>query len=687
MLSVPRLSALVGALVITALAPATAGAQTAPVVPPIVTHSGTAPTGYEVTFRYYSPTATAVSIKGGWSFSNPSKAADDPQNLNPIAPADWKPGDFQLQSPNQPSENWPVARMSKDDATGIWSYTVPLPSGWTEYQFYPNCAATPPSTTGCTAVTDPANAPITGCATAGCTTSTYPLSSVYVPSDSKFGTDDLSWQTDAPEGQRGKIENINYLDPLATSGRKNMVVYTPPGYNPNRAEPYPVYVLTHGGGENELAWINRGRAAQILDQEINSGRIQPVVVTMPSTGGLAAAPAGAITAYANDVAKTILPYMEANYNVAKAAAGRAFSGTSANGSSANNFMFGSIANGFTVNDAGRFGYYSPMSPAAQAPPITVSGQGAAPTAAAYQKPEIKGILGIDVAIGSYDLGGNAPMLTAITERQGLQNAGVPFRWYSVPGGHTWTFWRLALRDFLEHTAFRATSTSITAGAGTLTATVSPASPQPAKPSGTVQFIAGGKLLGAPVPLVNGVATLAAPDTAGGTTVSAVYAGDSLYNVSTSPIVSYAATSALGAVAASVPATLSISLGAPASFGSFTAGQSKTYEAATTANVISTAGDAALSVADPSATANGHLVNGTFSLAQPLQARARNATNTTTSYGNVGSSTSPLNLVNYSGPTSNDSLALQFSQQVNANDPLRTGSYAKSLTFTLSTTTP
>jgi hypothetical protein len=297
----------------------------------------------------------------------------------------------------------------------------------------------------------------------------------------------------------------------------------------------------------------------------------------------------------------------------------------------------------------------------------VTGQGAGPTAAAYQKPEIKSILGIDVAIGAYDLGGNAPMLTAITERQGLQNAGVPFRWYSIPGGHTFTFWRMALRDFLEHTAFRATATSVTAGAGTLTATVSPATPEPAKPTGTVQFIAGGKLLGNPVPLVDGVATLAANDTAGATSVSAVYAGDSLYNVSTSPIVSYEATSAVGAITASVPATLSLSLGAPASFGNFTPGQAKAYEASTTGTVISTAGDAALTVADPSTTAPGRLVNGTFSLAQPVEVA--------------------LSKSAWSAPASNDPVTVNFRQRVEANDPLRTGSYSKPFTFTLSTTTP
>ena len=51
------------------------------------------------------------------------------------------------------------------------------------------------------------------------------------------------------------------------------------------------------------------------------------------------------------------------------------------------------------------------------------------------------------------------------------------------------------------------------------------------------------------------------------------------------------------------------------------GAQKDYFATTTANVISTAGDATLSVADPSTTATGHLVNGAFSLPEPLQANA------------------------------------------------------------------
>jgi X-Pro dipeptidyl-peptidase len=141
------------------------------------------------------------------------------------------------------------------------------------------------------------------------------------------------------------------------------------------------------------------------------------------------------------------------------------------------------------------------------------------------------------------------------------------------------------------------------------------------------------------------------------------------------------------VGGTVPATLSLTLGASAGFGAFTPGITKTYSASTSANVVSTAGDALLSVADPSSVGTGHLVNGTFVLPQPLHARARNAANTGTAYNNVGSSASPLNLLTYGGPSSNDAVSLEFSQLVNSTDALRTGSYTKALTFTLSTTTP
>jgi hypothetical protein len=47
----------------------------------------------------------------------------------------------------------------------------------------------------------------------------------------------------------------------------------------------------------------------------------------------------------------------------------------------------------------------------------------------------------------------------------------------------------------------------------------------------------------------------------------------------------------------------------------------------------------------------------------------------------------LTLLTYAGPVSNDAVAVGFKQPIAASDPLRTGAYVKTLTFTLSTTAP
>jgi hypothetical protein len=138
----------------------------------------------------------------------------------------------------------------------------------------------------------------------------------------------------------------------------------------------------------------------------------------------------------------------------------------------------------------------------------------------------------------------------------------------------------------------------------------------------------------------------------------------------------------GTVGGTVPATLSLTLGPAASFGSFVPGLARDYDASTSATVTSTAGDATLSVADPSATAPGHLVNGSFALAQPLKAAASHLGSP------LGTLTAvPTTLLTYSAPVSNDAVTLAFRQSIGASEPLRTGTYAKTLTFTLSTTTP
>ena len=49
--------------------------------------------------------------------------------------------------------------------------------------------------------------------------------------------------------------------------------------------------------------------------------------------------------------------------------------------------------------------------------------------------------------------------------------------------------------------------------------------------------------------------------------------------------------------------------------------------------------------------------------------------------------SPLRLLSYAGPVTNDAVTIGFRQSIAAGDSLLTGGYGKTLVFTLSTTTP
>ena len=142
----------------------------------------------------------------------------------------------------------------------------------------------------------------------------------------------------------------------------------------------------------------------------------------------------------------------------------------------------------------------------------------------------------------------------------------------------------------------------------------------------------------------------------------------------------------GDVGGDTPATLTLTLGPAGALGPFVPGIGKDYTATMVAKVISTAADATLTVADAGSTAPGHLVNGAYVLAQALRASAASANGTSAPLGDIGSSASPTPLETWNGPA-NDDVTVTFVQPIGAGDLLRTGAYAKTLTFTLSTTQP
>ena len=159
---------------------------------PVVQYTGRGATGYTVTFRLPGRYATAsgrypnapklVYLIGEWYFSRPGRTTAT--NGQGLLPWQWEPGDFPLGWPDVGTgAGWPILNMAEDHSTGVWSYTIPLPSGEFNYEFVTGCKllrgmnSNSLGQTNCTIMSDPSNPPWDK------TGSAVPTSQVYVPSD------------------------------------------------------------------------------------------------------------------------------------------------------------------------------------------------------------------------------------------------------------------------------------------------------------------------------------------------------------------------------------------------------------------------------------------------------------------------------------------------------------------------
>jgi hypothetical protein len=137
----------------------------------------------------------------------------------------------------------------------------------------------------------------------------------------------------------------------------------------------------------------------------------------------------------------------------------------------------------------------------------------------------------------------------------------------------------------------------------------------------------------------------------------------------------------------VPPTLTLTMEPFPAWSAFVPGVDADYSVSTTARVTSTAGDTTLTVVDPSPVHTGHLVNGPVRLPSPLMARATTSWAPDQPYQPVGSVANPLALLAWHQPVNDESVTISLRQHIGATDALRRGSYGKSLTFTVSTSTP
>ena len=115
---------------------------------------------------------------------------------------------------------------------------------------------------------------------------------------------------------------------------RQFYIYTPPGYDNNQEEKYPVLYIMHGGGEDERGWATQGKTDLILDNLIAEGKANPMVIVMPD-GNTNVDFAGfgdrVLQMFENEMKQNIIPFVEANYRVKTDAKNRALAGLSMGG--------------------------------------------------------------------------------------------------------------------------------------------------------------------------------------------------------------------------------------------------------------------------------------------------------------------------------------------------------------------
>ena len=221
-------------------------------------------TDHSITFRYYSKTAQSVTLKGEF-----------------------------LKSP----------LSFKGDTSGIWTVTVPpVKPDIYPYSFLVDSVET----------ADPNN--------------------TYIFANERFKRSIVDLPGDAPlvhslqNVPHGKV-SYRYYNSTTLGATRQLLVYTPPGFDPNGKIKYPVLYLIHGGSDTEETWIKVGNANLIADNLIAQKKAVPMIIVMPY-GNVRPKPMADFT---KDVINDIIPFIESNYPVLIDSKNRAVAGFSVGG--------------------------------------------------------------------------------------------------------------------------------------------------------------------------------------------------------------------------------------------------------------------------------------------------------------------------------------------------------------------
>ncbi|NOW96393.1 esterase family protein [Mucilaginibacter sp. SG564] len=153
----------------------------------------------------------------------------------------------------------------------------------------------------------------------------------------------------------GNVQQVLFSS-KSTNTVRRAFVYTPPGYEKDKSQHYPVLYLQHGWGEDETAWSNQGHANLIMDNLINEGKIKPFIIVM-TYGMTNVARMGGIRSFKVDTFQRVLteeliPFVDANFRTKADRMHRAMGGLS---------MGGMETHAITLAMPGEFGYYALLS--------------------------------------------------------------------------------------------------------------------------------------------------------------------------------------------------------------------------------------------------------------------------------------------------------------------------------------
>ena len=129
----------------------------------------------------------------------------------------------------------------------------------------------------------------------------------------------------------GDIRIKKYFSKNTNSWRQ-LYIYTPPGYDAQTDQKYPVLYILHGGGEDETGWSNQGKAGLILDNLNAAQKAKPMIMVMPDANvGAAAFSEAGLKTFESELKDLIIPLVETSFRAKKEASGRALAGLSMGG--------------------------------------------------------------------------------------------------------------------------------------------------------------------------------------------------------------------------------------------------------------------------------------------------------------------------------------------------------------------